>query len=59
MQQIEPDYEIIIGIKNNDIVKVDWSDMHIKFFNRDRKYIINSIIKYLKKSIKFIRVGTK
>ena len=52
IQVVEPDYYIKIGIKDNNVVLVDWEGMI-----RIDEYLIlsNKKIKYLKQAIKFIQ----
>ena len=56
LQTIEPDYYINIGIKDDEVIEVDWSDWHNSL--EGKKILFKPakhIIKLLKKAIKVIK----
>jgi len=54
VQVIEPEYTIKIGIKDGEIVLVDWSELPKQFENKDHDVVIESVKNYLKKANKFM-----
>lgn len=56
----QPEYEIKIGIKGEEVVKVDWSGLYQKAYKNGCIGLINPkqyALTFLKKAVKFLEEG--
>jgi hypothetical protein len=54
IQEVKPDYIIKVGIKNKEIVLIDWGIDFPSEHDTD-KHVIKEVKKYLKKAIKVLK----